>query len=50
MKNVVLEEVKKIRDKYNKKEKIIIKMLEICQGLGYNFCDTINMINDFYSK
>ena len=50
MKDVVLGEVKKISNKYNKKEKIIIKMLEICQGLGYNFCDAINIINDFYTK
>lgn len=48
MKGEVLNVVKKLSKKYNKKEKIIFEMIEICKELGYNIRESEVLIEEFF--
>lgn len=47
--NVILNEVKRLSQKYNKKEKVIERMLENYIRMGYNEKEFENDINTFYN-
>lgn len=46
MKSVVLKKAKTLSKKYNRKEELILKMIEKCNKMGYN----IKSIEEFYNK
>ena len=46
--NVIENEVKKLSKKYNKKEKIIFKMIEKCKELDYNIRESEVLIEEFF--
>lgn len=46
MKSEVLKKVKTLSKKYNRKEQLILKMMEKCNKMGYN----IKSIEEFYNK
>lgn len=48
MEDVVLDEVKKISNKYNKNEKLIEQMLYKTIEVGYNVSDGFKLVEDFY--
>ncbi len=45
--NKVLDETKKLSEKYNKKEKVILEMFDIGIGNGYSIEETKDMIDEF---
>lgn len=50
VKGEVLKVVKRISKKYNKKEKLIFKMIEECKSLGYDMQKTEELIEEFYKS
>ena len=48
--NVIENEVKKLSEKYNKKEQMIKIMLEKCCDLGYNLKEGKELIEIFFKE
>ena len=50
MKGEILKVVEKLSEKYNKKESLLLKMIEKCDIFGYNIKETEKLIEEFIKK